>query len=104
MRFECNLNEAASQFEFTFHRLITIGDAGNHDRLAPPASVVELAAEEINSVVFDKHLGFEVDSRVNSERLVAGAGVAVGAAVLAAAVRIHAVTETDIGAVVFSDE
>ena len=54
--------------------------------------------------MLDDDAGFEVESRIESEKLVAGAGVAIGTAVFATPVGIETVGEGDVGAVVAADD
>ena len=90
--------------EFALDGLIAIGDAGEGDRFRPPVGASEPVAEEFGRAVFDEHLGFEVEAGGEAEVFVVRPGVAVAAAVRAAAVGIHAIAEADVGAVVLGDD
>ena len=53
--------------------------------------------------MLDQHLRFKVDPGVHAQRFMARPGVAIRAAMLAAAIRVDAEAETDVGAIVLPD-
>ena len=84
--------------------MIAVGDAAEGDNLRLPLFGGKLFAQEFGRVFLDHDFGFEIEAGGEAEILVEGAGVAVDAAVLAAAIGIDAGFETDIGTVVVSDD
>jgi len=95
---------AASEFEAAFDRLIAVGDAAEGDDFGLPFFGGKLFAQEFGSVFLDHDFGFEIEAGRETEVFVERAGVAVDAAVLAAAIGIDAGFESDVGAVVVSDD
>ena len=95
---------AAGELELALGRLVAIGDAGEGDRLRPPVRPGEPLAQQLGGAMLHQDLGFEVEAGAEAQVLVARPGVAVAAAVGAAAVGIDAVAEADVGAVVFGDD
>src|SRR6478735_892838 len=83
-----------------FQRLITIRIAAEKDELPLPARLLEGLTQERGGLHFDHDLAFEVRPGAETQVLVRGAGVAIGAAVQTATVRIDAELETQIGTVV----
>src|SRR5439155_1102919 len=61
-------------------------------------------AQQLRGVLLDHDFGFEVQAGGKAEELVRGPGIAVDAPMLAAAIRVDAGLETDVGAVVVGDE
>jgi hypothetical protein len=64
----------------------------------------QFGPQQLGGIVLDENPGFEIQAGVQPEHFVSRPGIAVGAAVLAAAVGIDAVAERDVGAVVFGDQ
>ena len=85
-------------------RLIRIGDAAEVHRGRLPFLGQEFAAQQFRRIVFHHDLGFEIEPGREAEILVIWPSVAIGAAVLAAAIRIDAVREADVGTVVVGDD
>lgn len=56
--------------------------------------------EQLRGTVFGHDLRFEIETGIETEILVVGAGVAVGAAMFAPAVGIETVGEADVGALI----
>ena len=54
--------------------------------------------------MLDQHLRLEIDARVQPEIFVTRPGIAIAAAVSTAAIRIDAVAERDVGAIVLGDD
>jgi len=101
---EEDLEAAAGELEFAFDGLVGIGDAADGDGLGLPGFFGEFFAEEVGGGLFDEDFGFEVEACGEAEIFVGGAGVAVDAAVGAAAIGVEAVREADVGAVVGGDD
>ena len=95
---------AARELELALGRLVAIGDAGEGDRLRPPARPGEPLAQQLRGAVLHQHLGLEIEAGAEAQVFVIRPGVAVAAAVGAAAVRIDAVAEADVRAVVLGDD
>jgi hypothetical protein len=94
------LEAAPRQLVRGLERLVAVGHAAEEDRFAPPRGRRERLAQERGRLGLDHELRLEVGARAQAEVLVAGAGVAVGAGVEAAPVRVDAPAEADVGAFV----
>jgi len=94
---------AAREAQLPLHGLPRVGDARDADHLWPPARPEQLRAQELGQLVLHGDLGLEVEPRREAEVLVRGPRVAVDAAVLAAAVRVDADVEADVGTVVVGE-
>src|SRR5204862_1252902 len=99
-----HFDAAARDAEPALDRLIRIGHAADRDRLRLPRLLVELFAQELRRVFLHQDLRLEVETGGEAEVLVGGARVTVDAAVLAAAIRIDAGVEADVGTVVRGDD
>ena len=99
-----DLEAAARQPIGRLERLVAVGDAGEDHELALPRPLVERLAQQLGRARLDDDLAIEVGARAEAEILVAGARIAVGARVLASAIRIDAVVEADVGAVVARED
>src|SRR5207253_1065912 len=94
---------APRQLYAALDRLIAIGDAADAQNARLPARRGKLAAEQLRSVFLDEDLRLEVQAGGEAEVFMIGPRVAIDATVLAAAVRIDAGVEADVGAVVGGD-
>ena len=99
-----DLQASSRQFQRAFDGLVTVGDAREGDRGRLPSGSVQPVTEQVGSLVLDDAAGLEVESRIESEKLVAGTGVAIGTAVFATPIGIEAVGEGNVGAVVAADD
>src|SRR6185369_15385992 len=81
-------------------RLVAVGVGAERDRLRLVARLGERLAQELGGVGLGEQLGLEVQARRELEIGMARPGVAVDAAVLAAAVRVDRAVEADVGRVV----
>ena len=95
-RFEASACEAVLGFD----RLIAIGVAGQGDEFSLPRASREVLAKPLDHVDLDHDLAIEVGARAEAQVRMGRAGVAIGARMEAASVRIHAPAETDVGALV----
>ena len=99
-----DLQTAPRDPELSLDRLVRVGDAGEHDDLGFPARAQERLSQQFRRTVLDQYPALEVQSGGETEVLVRGTGVAVDAAVLAAAVGVQAVLEADVGRVVARED
>src|ERR1019366_10624095 len=81
-------------------RLVAIGDAAEDPLLPLPLRGVERLAEQLGGVLLDHDLAIEIGARAEAQVLVRRPCVAIRTGVKAAAVRVDAPVEADIGAVV----
>ena len=95
---------APGDLELSLDGLVRVGDAAADEGFGLPGGTVEFAGQEVGGIFFDHQAGFEVQARVESEVFVIGAGVAVGATVLATPVGIEACFHGDVGAGVGGDD
>ena len=95
---------AAGDLQPAFAGLVAVGDTGEHEQLRLPLRRHELATQQLGRRLLDQDLGLEIKARGEAEVLVEGSRIAVDAAMLAAAVRIHRCLEPDVGAVVARDD
>ena len=100
-RFQSNLKALASDLQYSFDRLIAVGYSRHHDRFACVRRTRQPVAKKPRSVSLDENRRLKVQPGAQSEVLVRRSGVAVAAAVQAASIRIQAVAERNVGAVVF---
>ena len=68
------------------------------------AAGAQLSPQQLRRVVLDEHLRLEIEPRVHAQRFVRRPGIAIGAAVLAAAIGIDAVAERNVRAVVLANQ
>ena len=99
-----DLQTAPGDPELSFDWLVRVGDAGEHDDLGFPARAQERLSQQLRRTLLDQYPALEVQSGGEAEVLVGGTGVAVDAAVLAAAVGVQAVLEADVGRVVARED
>ena len=100
-----DLQAAAGQPELPLGGLVGVGDARHGDRLGPPASsrarnVPESSGASSLTMIFVS----KSSPALKPEVLVGRPGVAIAAAVRAAPVRVDAVAEAHVGAVVLGDD
>src|SRR5207248_2242945 len=81
-----------------------IGYAADRDRLRLPVRREELLAQQLRRILLHHDLRLEVETGREAEVLVRRTGKAVRASVLAAAIRVDAVLEADVGRVVARDD
>src|SRR5688572_11581725 len=98
------LEARAREFEPALHRLIRIGHATEANSLGRPGLREQLLPKERGRVLLDEDPALEIDARRQAEVLVIRPGIAIDAAVLAAAVRVEIDRHPDIGAVVVTQD
>ena len=101
---DAHLQAAARQPVRGLQRLVAVGDAAEHDELAPPALLAERRAQQRRRLQLDHDLAIEVGAGAEAQVLVRRARVAIRAGVEAAAVRVDAVREADVRAVVLGED
>jgi hypothetical protein len=99
-----NFQAATCQPELPLGRLIAIRVPRDGDGLGHPFRSGEELAEQLRGVLLDEDLGLEIEPGVQAQVLVSRAGVAIAAPMAASAVRIDAVAEGNVGAVVLGDD
>ena len=97
---EEGLQAAARDPELALDRLVAVGVARQGHGLGLPGLAAELRGQQLGQVLLDQNLRLEVEAGGKPEVLVARPGVAVDAAVLAAAVGVDAEAEAEVGTVV----
>ena len=95
---------AAREFQPPLDRLVAIRHAAHGEGLRLPPPGRELRPEQLGRALFHQNARFEVQTGREPEVLVRGPGVAVGAAVFAAAVHVQAGVEGNVRAVVVGDQ
>jgi hypothetical protein len=101
---QADLQAAPRQPVHGFQRLIAIGHAREDQRPALPGSARELAAKQLRSVRLDDDLAVEVGSCAPPQIVVRGSCITVGTRMEASPIRVDAVLEADVGAVVGRDD
>ena len=91
-----HLEAAAREFEPPLDRLVGVGDSRDGQHPRPPGAPGERGAEQLGRTVLDEDPALEVESGRESQVLVGRPGVAVDAAVLAAAVGVERCVEAQI--------
>src|SRR4051812_11416383 len=99
-----HLEDLARDAVLALDRLVAVGVRPKRDRARLVAGLRELLAQQLRGIGLGEELGLEVESRRELEVAVARAGIAVDAAVLAAAIGIDRAVEADIGRVVVRDD
>src|SRR6202011_512630 len=99
-----HLEAAAREPIRRFERLVAVGDAGEDDELALPRPLVERLAQEPRRLGLDRDLAIEVGPRAEAQVLVRRARVAVRARMKTSPVRIDAVAEAEVWAVVGGED
>ena len=99
-----HLEAAAREPVGGLERLVAVGHAAEDDELSPPRRLLERLPEQLRRGRLHDDAPLEVGPRAEREVLVGGACVAVGAGVEAAAVRVHAPGEAEVGAVVLRED
>ena len=99
-----DLDDLPGDPEFSLDRLVAVGIRADGDRARHVARLRELGAQQLGRVGLREQLSLEVEPRRELEVRMARAGVAVDAAVLAAAIGIDRLREADVGRVVARDD
>ena len=99
-----DLEDRAGGAQAAFDRLVGVGVGTEGDGAGAVAGAGELGAEESGGVGLDEDLGLEVEAGREAPESVAGPGVAVDAAVLAAAIGVDRLGEGDVGRGVAGDQ
>ena len=99
-----DLEDRAGDAQAAFDRLVGVGVGAEGDRAGAVAGAGELGAEESGGVGLDEDLGLEVEAGGEAPESVARPGVAVDAAVLAAAIGVDRLGEGDVGRGVAGDQ
>lgn len=102
--FDHDLEGAAGDLQGSLHRLVGIGDAGDHDGLGEPFGFCEFTAEELGGVVLGEDGGFEVEAAGEADVFMGGTCVAIDASMLAAAVGVDSPFEVEVGDIYWIDE
>ena len=103
-RFERDFQALPRDAKPPFGRLITIGHARHDDRFRHPLRPREKRPQQRRRVVLDHDSRFEIQAGVEAQILMRRPGIAVRAAVGAAAIGIQAIAKRNIGTVVFRDD
>src|SRR5712692_1762951 len=104
LEFRQDFENASRNPVLALDRLVAVGIGAERNGARPVARPGELLAQQLRRVGLGEELGLEVESRRELEVGMARAGVAVDAAVLAAAVRVDRLLEADVGRVVARDD
>ena len=99
-----HLQHRARDAVLALDRLVGVGDGAERDELGHVARTAELALEQLGGIHLGVELGLEVEPGRVAEVAVRGTGVAIDAAVLAAAIGVDGLVEADVGAVVGRDD
>ena len=99
-----HLQAPAGQAKAALGGLVAVGNAAQRDGGRRPARRHQLAAKQFGRVLLDQDTRFKVQPGGKPEVLVRRARITVGAPVLAPAVRVDAVREAHVGAVVPGDD
>jgi hypothetical protein len=99
-----HLQDAPHDLMLPLDRLVGIGVGADGDGARLVALGRELALEQLRRLGLGEQLGFEVEARREAEIGVGGAGEAIDAAVLAAAIGIYRPIEGNVGRLVAGDD
>src|SRR5262245_53250673 len=99
-----HLEAGARQSEPALDRLIGVGDAGERNHLRLPGLSRQLLAQQRRGIALDQDLGLEVEARREAEGLVCGARETIGASMLATSIRIEAVLEPHVWALIACED
>ena len=99
-----HLDAAARDSQSPFGRLVAIGHARHGDQFAAPGRLAKFGPQQRRGIGLVKHLGFEIQAGVQTQRFMPRPGVTVSAAMLATAIWIDAVAKWNIGTIVGSDD
>src|SRR6188768_4325990 len=94
-----NFQTPAREFQPALDRLIRIGHAAEADRLRSPGLREQFLPKEIRRVLFDEDACLKIEACRQSKVLVIRPGIAIDAAVLAAAIGVEIHGHTDVRAV-----
>ena len=103
-KFNADRQTGAGEFVRGFQRLIAVGVAGKDHEFAVPRGFQKRRAKRGRRIGFHDEFGFEIRARAESPILVTRAGIAIGTGMKAAAIRIHAPPEGQVGAVVSTQD
>ena len=90
----------ARDFQTPFDGLVRIGHAAHRQDLRPPAGRGKFLPQQRGRIFLHHDLRFKIESGGKAEVLMGRPGVTINAAMFAAAIRIDAGAEADIGTVV----
>src|SRR5436190_24294589 len=99
-----NREASAGNLQLPLDRLEGIGHAADGDDVRLPLRRQKLLAKQLGGILLDDDLRLEVEASGEAEVFVGRPSEAVDAAVLTSAIRIDAVSEADVGAVVVGDD
>ena len=103
-KFAQDSKAAPSNFELSLYGLVGIGDAAHGDELWLPLRRHQFPTQQLRSVAFYENAGLKIQARRESEVFVGWASVAIDTAVLTPSIRVQAVFETHIGAVISGND
>ena len=92
-----HLEDAPGDLEVALDRLVGIGVGSKGDGTATVARIGKLLFKQGRGVALGEQAGFEIEPRRKAEPGMGGAGIAIDAAVLAAAIGIDRAIEGDVG-------
>jgi hypothetical protein len=95
-----HLDQPARQKQLALHGLVAVGGRADVDRRRAVPRPRQLGAQHLGDVALGDDAGLEVQPRRQAQVAVRGPGVAIDAAVLAAAVGVHGLLEEDVRRVV----
>ena len=98
-----DFQDGAGEAQGPLDGLVGVGVGAEGDRAGDVAGLGELALELFGDVGLEGEAGFEVEAGGQAEPGVAGTGVAIDAAVLAAAIRVHRAVEAEVGGFVVAE-
>ena len=93
-----HLQHGAGELERALHRLVGVGVGAERHRPGDVAGLAELALQQRRELGLEVEQGLEVEAGGVAEIGVGGAGVAVDAAMLAAAIGVDRAIEAEVGA------
>jgi hypothetical protein len=91
------------QLKFALDRLIAIGVAGERHHLGDPRLLAKGLLEKIGSIHLDHNFCLEIQPRRKTEILMGWTCITINASMLTTAIRIDAVGEVEIGAVILRE-
>src|SRR5690606_20070921 len=101
---EADLEAAAREAQLCFEGLVGVGISAQDEELPGPALLLEGFSEELRRARLVKEHSLEIGPCAIAEVLVGWSRVTIGAAVQAAAVRVEAEAEGEIGTSILADD